>query len=172
MKNLLLFVLLLILSHSYGQRKFERMIDEGHSYLSGTIYQGTIHDGKNTFLKVKRRYFFNKTAKEDANRGLSDYYLLLNDTTTSINFLMKNISKSIIKKIEQNNFEKVSVKKENWNYYYSISRIIELLISKKEKKLASNYFEFFKSKVKVTWTCGIGSMGHSDFIEKTELALK
>jgi hypothetical protein len=85
---------------------------------------------------------------------------------------MKNISKSIIKKIEQNNFEKVSVKKENWNYYYSISRIIELLISKKEKKLASNYFEFFKSKVKVTWTCGIGSIVHSDFIEKTELALK
>lgn len=172
MKISLLFVLLFHVFHLVGQNRAQETIYEGYSYLKGSVYNGTIHDGKKTFLKVKRRYFFNKSVLVDANRGLSEYYLLIYDTTTSINFLKKNISKSIIKKIEQNNFEKVSVKKENWNYYYSISRIIEILISKKEKKLASNYFEFFKSKVKVTWTCGIGSIGHSDFIEKTELALK
>jgi len=150
----------------------QRLIEEGYGYLEGYYSQGTPEDAKKSFKRAKRLFFYKNSVVNDAKLGLSEYYLVVQDTSKSIKILNSIIGKRICLKIENSEFDKLKeTKKDDWDTYDATSKRIKIALNQKKFILAKNYLKYFKEYVKVTWYCGIGSLGHDYFIENAEKTL-
>lgn len=175
LKLYILFPLILSLNSGYAQEVplSQRLIEEGYGYLKGWYYQGTPEDAKKSFNKAKRLFFYKKSVVNDAKLGLSEYYLVVNESLRSIKILNSIIGKGTCKKIENSEFSKLKeTTQDDWDAYYSTSKRIRIALNQKEFILAKNYLKYLKEYVYVTWYCGTGSMGHTQFIKEVELTLK
>lgn len=177
MRNLLhILVSLLLLTSGYStaaaqeEPKYQRWMSEGRSYLEGSYRKDKRDEAIKWFRRVKRRCYFNKTIRGQAMRGIADYQLYKGDTASAIKTLQQVIGKRIAHKIETGNAEKIRKRnKEEWNRYYAACDLTTIYLAKKEFAKSRLFLGYVDSTVHVTWTCGIGSMGHDMFVEENML---
>ncbi len=175
--NLKIYIFIFVtfyLQNSYCQYipLSQKLINEGYGYLKGSYYQGTPDDAKKSFIRAKQLFFYRKTIVNNANLGLSEYYLVINDSINANKTLKNIIGKSTCKKIENSQFSKIEkTKKDDWNVYNVTKKQILVALNQNEIVKAKNYFQYFKEYINVTWYCGTGSMEHSKYIEEIQMRL-
>lgn len=145
----------------------QRLIQHGYLCLRGWNSQRTPEDAKIFFNRAKRLFFYKRSVVNDAKLGLSNYYLVVNDTLNSIKNLTSVIGKAICKKIENSEFDELEIKNNDWDTYYATTTRIEIALDQKEFILAKKYLKYLTGYVKVRWTCGNGISGHYQFIQNT-----
>lgn len=129
----------------------QRLIDNGNASLHGSYDQEKLSEGKKSFQKAKRLFFFKKTAVTNANLGLSDYYLIVHDTFASIRILKKIIGNSTTKKIETGDFLHVyPTRKNDWARYHATSKLIEIQAGLDKFELTKRYLKYLEEYCNVT----------------------